>query len=408
MSGNHSFDQQSRSEIIKQHPIGNGLEGFRALYRSVCDSKSIPYTFDALGQLDLEGRIGTTSISHTLLTGMQMSRISPLIFSYGSSKNLFSDLSRLNSAVNSDDFDLDRIKPLLNASLADHLDDTLIWDRVYDAVADSTPPPRSIVSSVKQTPWSRNTSSIAHSSEHRKYVDGLLKEELGPMYVGIPGFHETYFGDVPNLETVSKAFFKRCLEGNNPLFGDGWRDWPVEAKQDNVLSWFASFTKELVTFAESYSSAPAHKRRPLAKPDKPIDGSVGKQKMDIGFVDDPSARKNSRYVREVFAAQGTRRFVLGFTLCGSLIRVWVFDRLGGIASEHFDINKDGLRFVSTILGFLWMSEEQLGFDPTIMTANGQQFIEIKRNDRTERLILAELMRPTRYIAVRATTCWKAH
>ncbi|KAL2137997.1 hypothetical protein VTI28DRAFT_7676 [Corynascus sepedonium] len=46
--------EQSRSEIIKQHPIGNGLEGFRALYRSVCDSKSIPYTFDALGQLDLE------------------------------------------------------------------------------------------------------------------------------------------------------------------------------------------------------------------------------------------------------------------------------------------------------------------------------------------------------------------
>ncbi|KAK4243066.1 hypothetical protein C7999DRAFT_36611 [Corynascus novoguineensis] len=36
------------------------------------------------------------------------------------------------------------------------------------------------------------------------------------------------------------------------------------------------------------------------------------------------------------------------------------------------------------------------------------FIEIKRNHRTERLILDELMRPVRCIAGRATTCWKAH
>ncbi|KAK4031324.1 hypothetical protein C8A01DRAFT_21438, partial [Parachaetomium inaequale] len=33
---------------------------------------------------------------------------------------------------------------------------------------------------------------------------------------------------------------------------------------------------------------------PLAKPDEPIAGSVGKRKMDMGFVDDPSAGKNSR------------------------------------------------------------------------------------------------------------------
>jgi hypothetical protein len=66
--------------------------------------------------------------------------------------------------------------------------------------------------------------------------------------------------------------------------------------------------------------------------------------------------------------------------------VWEFDRLGGIASEQFDINEDGLQFVSTILGFLWMNEEELGFDPTIMTANDQWFIEIGRNGLTERLI----------------------
>ena len=114
-----------------------------------------------------------------------------------------------------------------------------------------------------------------------------------------------------------------------------------------------------------------------------------------------------RYAREVLAAQDTRRFVLGFTLCGPIIRIWEFDRLGGIGSEQFDINKDGLRFVSIVLGFLWMDEE-LGFDPTIITANNERFIEIKRNGSTERITIDGVMQRARCIASRATTCWKAH
>ncbi|KAK7219761.1 hypothetical protein V2G26_007764 [Clonostachys chloroleuca] len=118
----------------------------------------------------------------------------------------------------------------------------------------------------------------------------------------------------------------------------------------------------------------------------------------------------ARYVREVFGAQETRRFVLGFTLCGSLMRVWEFDRLGGIASEQFDINKEdgGLQFVTTILGFLWMNEKMLGFDPTIRASGDVKYINIKRNDRIERLIIDEVMRRAPCIAGRATVCWRAH
>lgn len=49
-----------------------------------------------------------------------------------------SDLLLLELSLDSDDFDLDRTKLVLNAALADHLDDTLIWGRVYDAVTQST------------------------------------------------------------------------------------------------------------------------------------------------------------------------------------------------------------------------------------------------------------------------------
>jgi hypothetical protein len=55
-----------------------------------------------------------------------------------------------------------------------------------------------------------------------------------------------------------------------------------------------------------------------------------------------------------------------------------------------------------------MNEEELGFDPTIMTANDQWFIEIERNGLTKRPIIDDIMKRTRCIAGRATICWKAH
>ncbi|KLU90586.1 hypothetical protein MAPG_10438 [Magnaporthiopsis poae ATCC 64411] len=115
-----------------------------------------------------------------------------------------------------------------------------------------------------------------------------------------------------------------------------------------------------------------------------------------------------RYAREVLAAQDTRRFVLGFTLCGPLMRLWEFDRLGGIASESFDINKDGLQFVFTILGFLRMNEEDFGFDPSVVAEEGQRFVVIKRGGRTERLVIDKLVARKACVAGRATTCWRAH
>ncbi len=350
---------------------------------------------------------------------------------------LRSDLLRLELSADSDGFDIGHVKPLLNAVLADKPDE-FIWDEVYSAVAESTPPPRPIISSFQQTPWIRNTSSFANSSEHRKYVDVVLKEELGSMYIRVPGFHERFFGGVAELDTISESVFKRCMEGDNPLFCEGWNGWPKDANQEDVLSFIAQLSDQLVNLAEDHMSTPKHRRRPLAQPNKPIQGSTAERKLDIGFVNDPTAGKNyrchwsqilipgelksnpsadtaskawldlGRYAREVLAAQDTRRFVLGFTLCGSFMRIWEFDRLGGIASERFDINQDGLQFVYTILGFLLMNEEELGFDPTIISAEGRRYIEIERNGQTERLIINGLIRRAPCISGRATTCWKAH
>ncbi|KJZ70776.1 hypothetical protein HIM_09826 [Hirsutella minnesotensis 3608] len=432
---------QDRSKTIKENPIGNGLDAFRASSILTSDGRSIlpcPNVLTGLAREDLR------TVALDLLLALQSLRVSRLLPSAGRDKNLYGDLSRLNIAVNADDFDLDRIKPLLNAALAESPDDSLIWNRVYSAIIESTPPPRPILSSLHQTPLSQNTSGLVNSSEYRQNVDPILKIELEHLYVGLPSFQKAFFGDVPDLDLVSEIVFLRCAEGDSPLFDDGWTGWPAGAKERDVLAWFGSLIPKLEEFAGDRFHVPAARRKLLAQPGTPLGGSAGKRSLDIGFVNSdvkftpdmedlrycwshilvPGELKSNpkadiasiawldlaRYAREVLAAQDTRRFVLGFTLCGSLMRIWEFDRLGGIASEQFDINtKDGgLQFVTTILGFLRMNEELLGFDPTIITSNGEQYIEIDRDGEVSRLIIDKVMKRASCIVGRATTCWKAH
>ncbi|KAI9668712.1 MAG: hypothetical protein M1817_005196 [Caeruleum heppii] len=342
------------------------------------------------------------------------------------------------SAVNSGDFDLERIIPLLDAVRINQSDE-VIWNKVYAAVTEFTPPPGPLPL-LKQTPYSYNTSGIVDSSENRMYMDEVLKAELGPLYTGVPGFYEAFFGEVKGLEAAGTAVFKKCKEGDNPLYSDegGWRDWPQSAMEKEVLKWFVERIELFMDFAKEHGSAPKTQRRPLAQPHQSLQGSTAERKLDVGFINVPKASGTTkyhwsqilvpgelksnpgldtlsrawldlgRYAREVLAAQDTRRFVLGFTLCGSVMRLWEFDRLGGIASATFNIHKDGLQFVSVVLGYLWMNEEQLGFDPTMLASDGKRYIEIVRNDQTERLVLDGLIKRAPCVVGRATTCWKAH
>ena len=145
------------------------------------------------------------------------------------------------------------------------------------------------------------------------------------------------------------------------------------------MTWFADLCEKLAPFAEHHRSNPAYRPRPLPQPNKPIKGSTGERKLDVGFVNDTKADKDSRchwrqilvpgelrsnpladkaskawldlgtYARDVLAAQDTRRFVLGFTLCGSLMRIWEFDRLGG---SHPDSSTSTKMDCSLCLRFL--------------------------------------------------------
>ena len=87
-------------------------------------------------------------------------------------------------------------------------------------------------------------------------MDNILKEELGPLYIGIPGLYKAFFREVEGLKEVSATIFKICKEGDNPLYAKGgWRNWPKSVEQNDVLEWFNNLIKSFLGFIEEHGSA---------------------------------------------------------------------------------------------------------------------------------------------------------
>ena len=57
------------------------------------------------------------------------------------------------------------------------------------------------------------------------------------------------------------------------------------------------------------------------------------------------------------------------------MHLWEFDKFKVVGSTPFNINKKGKTFVIVVLGYLWMTEEELGFNPTIVEG-GRSYIHI--------------------------------
>jgi hypothetical protein len=86
------------------------------------------------------------------------------------------------------------------------------------------------------------------------------------------------------------------------------------------------------------------------------------------------------------------------------MRIWLFDRVGGIGSTSFNIHKDPKRFIRVILGFAVMGPGALGHDMTIQTTdNGTRFVMIGR----KKFFLLDKVFGQPVVSGRATVCWRA-
>ncbi|KAI1955101.1 hypothetical protein LOZ58_006852 [Ophidiomyces ophidiicola] len=303
-----------------------------------------------------------------LLSVLHVQEAAAELQSKTSGENVAFDLASLFKILQQSRFNYDHYQPLVQLVLQ-KAPDTKIWQAIFELIATvtradrSTPAPASSLAE-PQTPRSRNTSSLPNSSERRTDIDALLKGELS-----------VYFDDIDGLGVAAAAVLESCKTSHSPLFSDegGWKDWPDTADEKSVLNWLTGIIDRFILFAKDHNPDVTLVRRPLAQPAKPIDGSIARRKLDIGFVEDvdstpdkryewseilvPGELKNdrfydipsgarldlARYVREIFSAQDERRFVIGFTLCGPLLRVWEFDLChgdAGVSPWNLLVNED--------------------------------------------------------------------
>ncbi|KAF2844440.1 hypothetical protein T440DRAFT_353928, partial [Plenodomus tracheiphilus IPT5] len=109
------------------------LDRFRTFFNSTYEDVGIPETAQVLGSV---GNEETQDYLVALVSTLQTPPASRHLPSTRGGKNLLEDLSRLMTAVNADDFDVERTLPLLQATLRKE-SDNVIWNAVYDAATES-------------------------------------------------------------------------------------------------------------------------------------------------------------------------------------------------------------------------------------------------------------------------------
>jgi hypothetical protein len=208
-------------------------------------------------------------------------------------------------------------------------------------------------------------------------------------------------------------------------YADGrWSGWPEPAVQGPFFEWFMKFQDTVLSGLGHRYYTSANKLLRGSEADRkldifltPADAALPDGEHDWSNVlvigehkQNPDEDRSTKtliqlagYAREVFGSQPDRRFVPGFTICGSLMRLWVFDRSGPYNSEKFDIHMEPERFVRVIAGYALMTEPELGLNTFIKHDGNSKYIVVRgvRISQEDHPIASQ-----KAIVCRGTTCYR--
>ena len=199
---------------------------------------------------------------------------------------------------------------------------------------------------------------------------------------------------------------------------------------DNFLHWFSNYVSRELDGARgswhisSSNVAPEHECADdgahllLAMPTSPASNAqtrwdhvqVVGQFYHRGCIYQDGLLRLCRSAHQVFASQPTRLFLHGFYMRRSLIELWAFDRSGLYCSDVFDFRKDFIQFLSIILSYQRMTDQDLGKINMIETDKEGSYIIL---DSVVMPSLGKLYLENQPIASReglvgtGTTCYRA-
>ncbi|KAF5326949.1 hypothetical protein D9619_005043 [Psilocybe cf. subviscida] len=104
-----------------------------------------------------------------------------------------------------------------------------------------------------------------------------------------------------------------------------------------------------------------------------------------------------------FSSRNTRRLYLGISICGMMVRIYVFDHSGRVSSEPFNLHDDPESLVHLLIGLLMYPTNLFGLDAAF-TWRGEHFL-VKIKGAVYSLL--ECVFRSKTIRGRGTTCWRA-
>lgn len=308
---------------------------------------------------------------------------------------LLSDLRILSSRIVLNQYNIASAIPLVKHIVGNEADgqicnDSEIWDAVFDLVTNellartNTPPPPAVLDeAILNTPFRSSSATLSGIEQTHAEVDQRICEELkGQVFVNVGGFFERYFEEKTWSENAG-AIYKLSRSEHKE---SRWSHWPQRSHQDSFLELFMRF-QDIALQGRS--------RKYYTSANKALRGSEADRKLDIFLAPADATSEDGKhdwsnvlvigehkrnpdedcskailvqlagYAREVFGSQPGRRFVHGFTICGSVMRLWVFDRSGAYSSEKFDAHRNPEHFVQVIAGYALMSDSELGLNTFI-------------------------------------------
>ncbi|KAM3065250.1 hypothetical protein ACMFMF_011191 [Clarireedia jacksonii] len=189
-----------------------------------------------------------------------------------------------------------------------------------------------------------------------------------------------------------------------------WSNWPEPPSQTPFFRWFMKLQDSVLKGID---------RRYYTSANKVLSGSEADRKLDIFLASTNTALPNNKhnwsnvlvigehkqnstedssskillqlagYTREVFGSQPARRSVPGFTICGSLMRLWVFDKSG---------------LIKTIAGYILITEAELGLNTFIKHDEHSIYTDIYKT----RIYLERKPIPSqKAIVYQGTACYRA-
>ncbi|KAL7920949.1 serine/threonine-protein kinase Sgk2 [Trichoderma austrokoningii] len=378
---------EQQIDIIATFPLNDALDHVRD---KLSDSKE-----------DVASILGALVASHAAFRLPSPDGSGSLAFKLLSIKGHFQE--------NLDTTELDQFLPLIRHIRCKSSDND-IWAAVFslletlDLHIDT--PPSSVAPTIQATPIKTSSSRLA-DSETRNIMERELFEEIkNCTFRSVGGFWDKYF-NIESWRLEQKEMCKGVITAHN---GAKWVDFPPIPDEKSVWDWLRSLEERFLTNAphKLYTTATANQFKER------------KGQMDI-FLQKPTTETSTfwykdvladllqltRYVRGVFADQPTRRFVHAFTLCASIMELWVFDRSGAYSSGSFDIHEEPDKFARSFVGYTTMHDNAMGLDTFIEREDGSCYVTLTNASGNEKRIrLDKAMVKQKAIVCRGTTCYE--